>query len=87
MRIWDLELLHKVCGGILAVGVGVGHENDGAHASTLHNRRDGVLQSIIFYAMREMRADNNHLLAITDTLKLLNDERTGVAFGVHAARF
>jgi len=37
--------------------------------------------------MREMRADNNHLLAITDTLKLLNDERTGVAFGVHAARF
>jgi len=67
-----------VGGRICIVIVGVGDENDRAYACAFHNRRDSVAQSIITYAVREMSADDNRLLVIADTLKLLDDERTVV---------
>lgn len=77
-----------MCGGIPGVIVGVGNENDGTNAGALHNRGDSVLQMIILYTMREMRADNNRLLVITNALKLLNDERAVLkGVGDHTALF
>jgi len=80
---WDPEFLHDAGGGRNLVGVS--DENDGAHARAFHNRRDRGAQNMKVCAMREMRADNNHLLAIIYALKLLNDERTVAGLGGHAA--
>jgi len=81
---WDPELLHNVDGRIRFL-VGVGDEDDRAHARAFYNRRDSVAQNMVICAMREMCADNNRLLAIVYALKLLNDERMVAGVSGHAA--